>query len=320
MSRRRGAVRNTRPEIELIDDDFYEAKSRFIVDAKSRGLSKDTIRYYEQHLTEFMNTLEGLGFKTHLRRITATLIKSEYITYRLEEDGVTHNSVATSLRALRSFFNWAKRERIIEESPMDEVIIGSPKPRRIDTFSREQIFDILSQPDRSLFVGLRDLAIMLVLLDSGMRVRELRDLRVDDARLGDSQIMVLGKNGEYRPVPINIQTKRVLKQYIDERGKSPVDWLFISVDDKQLSRHAVRKRIAKYGELAGIQNIRCSPHTFRHTFSKMYIQNGGDIFTLQKILGHSTMDMVRTYVNMFSNDVMEAHDRFSPVENLRLKL
>src|SRR5690625_6910135 len=83
-----------------------------------------------------------------------------------------------------------------------------------------------------------------------------------------------------------------------------------------MSRKAVQDRIAKYGRMANITNVRCSPHTFRHTFAKMSIRNGADVFALQKILGHQTLDMVRTYVNLFSTEVAEAHRKFSPMENL----
>src|SRR5690625_7130255 len=86
-----------------------------------------------------------------------------------------------------------------------------------------------------------------------------------------------------------------------------------------MNRDSVRRRIEKYGRQAGITNVRCSPHTFRHTFAKMSVQNGADLFTLQKILGHKTLDMVRRYVNMFSEDTKRAHERFSPMENLRIR-
>src|SRR5699024_3050806 len=109
---------------------------------------------------------------------------------------------------------------------------------------------------------LRDFTIMTLLLDTGVRVRELCDIRVDDVRFEDGQILIDGKNGEYRLVPIESQTKRILKRYIDARGVSPVEWLFISHDDRKMNRDSVRRRIEKYGRMAGIENVRCSPHTF----------------------------------------------------------
>src|SRR5699024_10991929 len=242
-----------------------------------------------------------------------------YVRYAYDELGLKHASVASTLRAVRAFMNWAKG-KYIEESPMDNIVIGTPKPPKIETFSREQLKAIMSQPDPQLFVGLRDLTIMTVLLETGVRVRELCDITVDDVRFEDNQILIRGKNGEDRLVPIQSQTRRMLKRYLQARGDSFVDWLFISVDDEKMNRDSVRLRINKYGRQANIENVRCSPHTFRHTFAKMSVQNGADLFTLQAILGHKTVDMVRRYVNMYGSDIQDAHGRFSPVENLRIKL
>ena len=111
----------------------------------------------------------------------------------------------------------------------------------------------------------------------------------------------------------------MLKRYLKARGASYVDSLFITQDDGKMSRKAVQDRIAKYGRMAGITNVRCSPHTFRHTFAKMSVRNGANLFDLQKILGHQSLEMVRVYVNLFSSEVAEAHAKFSPIENLHLR-
>lgn len=316
---RRKYVNNYSPEIDLVDDDFSDNMHAFLGSLERLGRSDYTIVYYRTELSKFMRTLEERSFKTGLRTITRVLIEDEYIKYLREERRLKHASITSALRALRAFFNWSVREGIIEESPMTNVVIGEAKAPRIETFSREQIRNILSQPDPKLFVGLRDITIMTLFLETGIRVRELCDLRVEDIRFEDNQILANGKNGEERLVPIQTQTRRMLKRYLQARGHSYVDNLFISIDDTEMNRETVRRRIAKYGRMANIKNIRCSPHTFRHTFAKMSVQNGADLFTLQAILGHKTLDMVRRYVNMFGNDVKDAHARFSPVENLNIR-
>ena len=320
MSRRRKYVDNHSPEIELLNDDFAENVDVFLNDLKFRNRSQYTIEFYRRELRKFMHTLEDMRFRTNLRAITADLIKDEYVRYMYDEKGVKHATIACSLRALKAFLNWATERGIIEANPMNKIKIGEPKPPTIETFTRDQIRDLLSQPNPKLFVGLRDLTIMIIMLETGVRVRELCDIKMNDVRMTDEQILIEGKNGEDRLVPIQTQAKRILTRYIKARGNSPVDWLFITVDDEKMNRDSLRRRIAKYGRMANITNVRCSPHTFRHTFAKMSVKNGADIFTLQRILGHKTLDMVRRYVNMFGNDVKEAHSRFSPVENLRLRL
>src|SRR5690606_34353675 len=122
-------------------------------------------------------------------------------------------------------------------------------------FSREQIYDLLSQPDPKLFVGLRDLAIVVLMLDTGIRVRELCDIKVDDIRWEDNQILIRGKSGEDRLVPIGAETKQLLTKYVRARGYSVVDWLFITVDAKKMSRDSVSGRTEKYGRRAGLKTL-----------------------------------------------------------------
>lgn len=306
-------------EVEQVNDDYFDCLAEFLEELRFKKRSNYTIEFYTKELRLFADTLEKQKISTRLRTITSTTIKHDFVLYREQEHKVKHATINATLRALRAFLNWAKDNRVISENPMDEIVISEAKPREIETFSREQIYQILSQPDPKLFVGLRDLAIMVLMLDTGIRVRELCDIKVDDIRWEDGQILIHGKNGEDRLVPIEEKTKRLLKQYVKARGYSEVDWLFITVDDRKMSRDSVRDRIEKYGRMANITNVRCSPHTFRHTFAKHSVQNGANVFDLQQILGHKTLEMSRRYVNLFSQDIKQAHRRFSPINNLNIK-
>jgi integrase/recombinase XerD len=117
-------------------------------------------------------------------------------------------------------------------------------------------------------------------------------------------------------VPFQGTVKRQLRKYLMVRGELETPYLFVTLDNTQVSIRAFQDRMAEYGKKAGITNVRCSPHTARHTFAKMYIQNGGDAFSLQRILGHTTIDMTRVYVDLFSSDIKNAHKKVSPIERL----
>jgi integrase/recombinase XerD len=97
---------------------------------------------------------------------------------------------------------------------------------------------------------------------------------------------------------------------------SKVTRLFLSDSGTPLTKNGIQQMVRRYGRRASISGTRCSPHTFRHTFSKNYLLNGGDIFSLQKILGHSSLASVRLYLNLFACDIKRQHQRFSPVDNL----
>lgn len=305
---------------ETKDDDFNENVSSFLTHLRTLDRSPHTLEFYQKELRKFMVTLENNGVKTNLKALTSEIITREYIMYHMDELDAKYATIAATLRALRAFLNWAvDKERVIKFSPMEDVTIGKVRPRTIETFTRSQLRDLFEQPDLSLFVGIRDYAMLTLFIETGIRVRELSDIKLDDVRFSDNQILIRGKNGEDRLVPFQTHTRRVLREYIKARGESDIDNLFVSHDDLPMNRDSVRRRIVKYGRMANITNVRCSPHTFRHTFAKMYIQNGGDVFSLQSILGHKSMEMVRVYVNLFSNEVAEAHAKFSPIEHLNLK-
>lgn len=94
------------------------------------------------------------------------------------------------------------------------------------------------------------------------------------------------------------------------------DYLFITRDNTPLSKKQVQDRIREYGKKAGIKNVRCSPHTFRHTFDKLCVLNGANAFQLQAILGHTSLEVTKVYVNLFSSEVQQGHAKFSPINNL----
>jgi len=151
-------------------------------------------------------------------------------------------------------------------------------------------------------------------------VSELTGVRTDDVDLSEGYIRIReGKGGKERTVPIGSLVQKALWKYISQFRKEPVTEqvsnLFINESGLPLTKTGVQQMVRRYGKKAGISCVRCSPHVFRHTFAKNYLLNGGDIFSLQKILGHSSLASVRTYLNLFSSDLKHQHRRFSPVDN-----
>jgi integrase/recombinase XerD len=190
-------------------------------------------------------------------------------------------------------------------------------------FSEDQIRALLGVIDTKSHIGFRNWAIILTLLDTGMRVSELTDLKMNDVNLAQRCLKVLGKGNKERIVPIGVTVQRAIAKYLNKYRPSPLyplsDNLFLSRDGMPLTPNGVQSMIEKYANSAGITGVRASPHTFRHTFAITYLRNGGDVFTLQRILGHETLDMVRQYVCLAQYDLQEAHLRCSPVDNLKIR-
>ena len=287
--------------------DMNAAVATFLRYCQRRNLSAQTVSFYR-------TALELLGRLTDLppRDITTEII-GELIEAR-QAEGTADNTINTNLRAWRAFFNFLHGEGFIGQAP--RITILKTEQNDIETFSKAQMKRLLDQPDRSTFTGYRDYVIMLTLLDTGMRLSELAGLTTSDADFKARLILVNGKGRKKRYVPMQDTLARHLAEYLAIRGPLHHDILFVNIDNEPYRPRTIQQALGHYGAAAGITNVRVSPHTFRHTFARYYIVNGGDVFSLQKILGHTTLDMVRKYVNLFGTDVARQHRKFSPLERL----
>jgi integrase/recombinase XerD len=225
------------------------------------------------------------------------------------------------VRTLKAFYSWTVREEHVEHNPMTKIPVPKAPIKIINTFSLEQLSSLVNLCDRSNGQGYRNLAIILLLLDSGIRVSELVGIEIGDVNLAEGYIKIKrAKGNKERIVPIGSLVQKSLWKYINcYRSKPVTDMvtrLFLSEYGLPLTKSGIQQMLRRYGKQADITGTRCSPHIFRHTFAKNYLLNGGDIFSLQKILGHSSLASVRLYLNLFATDVKKQHQRFSPVDNL----
>lgn len=122
------------------------------------------------------------------------------------------------------------------------------------------------------------------------------------------------KNKKQYIIPLSQTLEQTLQEYLTFRGGTPDDYLFCNIYGEQLTTDALKNCIYKYNTKRGVSKT--STHLFRHTFAKKWILNGGDIFRLQKILGHSSIDIVKEYVNMFGVDLQKNYAEFNPLDNM----
>jgi len=160
---------------------------------------------------------------------------------------------------------------------------------------------------------------ILLLLDSGIRLSELIGLQMDNIDFLQSFILVNGKGNKERVVPFGSQVRRTLRRYImhfrPEPDSTRTDEVFLTEDGLPLKPRAVQSMLLRLSKKAKMSGVRCNPHRFRHSFARQYLVAGGDIFSLQKILGHSSLEVVRMYVNLITSDILMQHRKFSPVDN-----
>ena len=280
------------------------AKEELIRSSEARNLSHRTIEFYDDRLNSFVTFL---GEKTSLDNITLDDINAFLVS--LKDKGLSPGSIAGYGRAIKRLLKF-------HNIPINIDKVKQPK-KRITPFSKEQIKKLLAAPDKKTFSGLRDFTIMLLMLDCGTRVSELLGLTKDKINLRGWSISVMGKGGKERTIPIGEASVSALKNYLAQIEDIPNNEpIFVSVYNEPMDRHGVWRKINNYGKKAGITGVRVSPHTFRHTFAKMFLLNGGDIESLQKMMGHETMNMVKEYLNLIDEDVARQHRKYSPADSI----
>lgn len=305
------------------------------IQARTEGKSPNTVRIYMTALSILQRFLERKGFSTDVTQIGHEMLREftgylqntkafmEHPFTEPQKKGLTGHTINCYLRAIRAFWSWLVTEEIIEINPFDKLKIPKPPKKVITPFSEEQIRALLSAINTSSSIGYRDWTVILTLLDTGVRVSELTDLKLVNVNLEQRYLKISGKGNKERVVPIGALIQRTLARYIRKYRPAPAyplsDNLFLTRAGMPLTPNRVETVIEQYAKKAGIEGVRASPHTFRHTFAILYLRNGGDIFTLQRILGHETLEMVRNYVSLAQYDLQEAHLRCSPVDNMKLK-
>jgi integrase/recombinase XerD len=163
---------------------------------------------------------------------------------------------------------------------------------------------------------------LLLLLDTGIRASELCDLTLADLNQRTATITVTGKSrldsgqGTQRLVLMGDSTRKAVWRYLLSRQPDPEDPLFADADGRRIDRRHLAKHLSRLGKRAGVVHVH--PHRFRHTFAITYIQNGGDAYTLQSLLGHSSLDMVKRYLKIAKTDCISAHRRAGPVDHWAL--
>lgn len=167
--------------------------------------------------------------------------------------------------------------------------------------------------------GDRDAALITFVLDTGVRVSEVAGLRMGDVDFENAVCRVVGKGSKERRVPVGRRARRELRRYLAQRRRPPPDApLFMAEHGEPLTRWGIQKIVRRVAQRAGLQT-RCSPHILRHTFARAFLTNGGDVFSLQRILGHSpaSLDITQRYVELLDEDLREVHRRASPMDQWR---
>ena len=226
---------------------------------------------------------------------------------------------------LASFLGWAQTEGYVADNAAHAIEPPNPKPKVVEPFSEAEIKALLAEVGRGTDteLRLRDRSLLLFLLDTGVRISELCSLAMADVDIRAGSARVRGKGrldngrGKERIVMFGNRTRTALHRYLLIRGNdSAKGLLFATTDNRRLDRRHLATHLRRIGRRIGL--AKCNPHRFRHSFAIMFLRNGGDIYTLQRLLGHSSLEMVKRYLAIAQTDLEVAHNKAGPVDNMTL--
>lgn len=304
---------DSRDSIHYQIDDLNQCVATFIHDREAQNMADGTIRFYQTKMKSLSGFLTSVGI-AKVTEITPETIR-DYLLF-LEQKNHNPGGVHASYRALKAFLNWWENEYepLNWKNPIKKVRAPKVPVEILEPVKSEEALKLLSVCDTKSMHGLRDCAIILTLMDTGIRASELLSITNKDLDLKNGKIIIRkGKGNKYRIVFISEKTQRLIKAYLNERNDfSPVLWITKSGTQLQYSglRQIIRRR-------ANNANIRPpSLHSFRRYFALQMLRSGVDIFSLQKLMGHSDIQILRRYLQQTEEDIRSAHQLGGPVNNL----
>lgn len=330
-------VANVKPQAAL-GTSLRSLVKGFVLTQRTDGKSPRTVEYYEGNLGRFLWYVGGEDWPDDARLITEWQIR-EFLAYVASEtqrwglDGngsessrcqASHSTLHHYYAVLKTFFNWCVKEGFLAESPLAKVKVANSKPRVIQPYTSQEIAKMLAVCDQDYqrnakFLASRNRAIVLMLLDTGLRVSEIASIKHDDLDTERGWIKVKGKGATERVVRIGVAAQKALWRYLVHRPSNGKTELWLTEEGTPLQSDGIQIMIRRLKERAGVRS-RGNCHRFRHTLALNFLRADRNPFNLQYLLGHSDLRMVRHYTaTLGMEDALEAHKKASPADLMQLK-
>lgn len=283
---------------------LQEATERFLRHCKTKNLRQETLKYYAEDCKYF-------ALHTEVRFIDEVNAEVfEQFIFQELEAGKKVASLNTRIRGLRVFFNFCAEREYMEgfKFPLLKEDSEIKEP-----YTDAELKKLLARPRTAFWVEWRTWAAINYLLGTGNRVSTMLNVKVCDVCFQDNTIrLTTVKNRRQQLIPLSKALSAVLRDYLKTWDSSPDDYLFPSSDGGQLSRRSFQSALARYNAKRGVSKT--SAHLFRHTYAKNFIMAGGGMAQLQTLLGHSTLDMTRRYVNIYATELQKNYERLNPLD------
>lgn len=303
-------------ETSLSRKELLPLISEFLLVQRVKGNSPPTLRYYQTSLKMFS---DFLGSSATVEEVTVQRCR-EYYLYVADQD-LSSVSVQSYIRALRAFLKWLYDEEIISSDICAKFKLPKATRKVIDVLTDYEIRAVYITLAGNDLAAVRNQLIIALMLDSGLRLHEVVSLTVSSVHLVERYLIVQqGKGNKQRVVPFGNVTAGLLERYLKMTSFSPFrDPLIIKVSNvgeiEAVTDTTIKQMFRKLKKRSGI--ARLHPHLLRHTFATRYLENGGNIYSLQAILGHSSLEMVKRYLHLANTRIRADFPQFSPLDNIK---
>lgn len=290
---------------------IQEAFDLFIRKCKIKNLTDLSISSYEKKMVHFYEFIDKNEPITAVTKDTV----DDYILWLRENTEANDITINSYLRSVRAFLYFCMEDRYI---PTFKIQLIKAEKKIKETYTDDELVRLLEKPDvnNCSFSCYKTWVFENYLLGTGNRISTALDLHIGDINF-QSGVIILRKtkNRKQQIIPLSATLAEVLQGYLQIRGGEADDYVFCNEYGEQASCRTYQQLVRRYNRKRGVEKTSC--HTFRHTFAKNWILNSGDMFRLQKILGHSDLTVTKEYVNMFGQDLQMDFEKFNPLDNLK---
>lgn len=300
-------LRSYRFKVE--ENTFQALFDEFITVKAAEGRSEHTLASYQAHMNAigfFLDTGKNIDEYTtaEIRKAVGKMARSD----------LSRNTIRSYTATLSTFFSWLRAEGLSDV----KIALFCGEESVPTTYSPSELTRLLKRPKRGAeFSEFRTWVIINLLVNNGIRAASVRAIEVRDVSLDASVIYLRHtKNRRTQAIPLSPELSKIIAEYLKIRRGEPEDPLFPDMNGKPMSATCLRGAIRRYNERRGVN--KGGIHAFRHTFARMYLVDcNGNALKLQRLLGHSTLDMTKKYVQIFDKDLVDDFQQMSPLEAIK---
>jgi integrase/recombinase XerD len=305
-----------------------EVIEQYLLDCENRGRSDGTIGNYQRQLGLLVRWLAAQGIQ-EIEEVTVPLMR-QFLNYLKHSDSseryeqvaqagkLADSTVGTYVGSVKAFFQWCFMEELISANPAARLRKPTTLQKVRPVLTPDEVERLLACCDQTTRAGYRNYVMLLLLLDTGIRVSELCSLRLTDVH--QRYIKVHGKGHKEREIGVHPDVSKMLWKFIHKyRGAFPIESEYVFIGEKgQLTVGGVE---SIFDALERESGVKVAPHKLRHTHSKEYLKQGGDLFKLSRELGHSSVQVTgNVYLSDFkSADAIQDHEKYSAVNSVKMR-